>query len=157
AMSFGDVTERLKALEVEIAELRLRIDAAREREVVVKRRGDQLRAERATLEGRRSSLDGLIREHSYSTDTGRNIFKTHSRNGVGEGLSPVGTLADFLEVDGQYEGVVDEFLRDELNYVVVKSWDAADAGVRMLESDVAGRATFLVHHESDAHAHVAET
>jgi chromosome segregation protein len=157
AMSFGDVTERLKSLEVEIAELRLKIDAAREREVAVKRRGDQLRGQRATLEGRRSSLDGLIREHSYSTDTVRNIFKTHSRNGGSNGLSPVGTLADFLEVDGQYEGVVDEFLRDELNYVVVKSWDAADAGVRMLESDVAGRATFLVHKESDAHANVPET
>ncbi len=66
------------------------------------------------------------------------------------GMSPVGTLADFLEVDGQYEGVVDEFLRDELNYVVVKSWDAADAGMRMLETDVAGRATFLVHGEEQA-------
>jgi chromosome segregation protein len=87
----------------------------------------------------------LIREHSYSTDTVRNIFKANTKNGGGTGLSPVGTLADFLEVDGQYEGVVDEFLRDELNYVVVKSWDAADAGMRMLETDVAGRATFLVH------------
>ena len=56
-----------------------------------------------------------------------------------------GTLADFLEVDGQYEGVVDEFLRDELNYVVVNSWDAANAGVQMLESDCCGgAATFLV-------------
>ena len=61
----------------------------------------------------------------------------------------MGTLADFLEVDGQYEAIVDEFLRDELNYVVVKSWDAADAGVRLLASDVAGRATFLVHGEED--------
>jgi chromosome segregation protein len=152
AMTFGDVTERLKALEAEIAELRLKIDGAREREIAAKRRGDQLRGERATLEGRRGSLDALIREHSYSTDTVRNIFKASSRSGGGNGLSPVGTLADFLEVDGQYEGVVDEFLRDELNYVVVKSWDAADAGVRMLESDVAGRATFLVHGENEAHA-----
>jgi chromosome segregation protein len=89
----------------------------------------------------------------------RNIFKANTRNGGNNGLSPVGTLADFLEVDGQYEGVVDEFLRDELNYVVVKSWDAADAGVRMLESDVAGRATFLVHGENDGstHTHHAET
>ena len=149
AITFGDVTERLKSLEVEIAELRLKIDVAREREIAVKRRGDQLRAERAKLDGRRSSLDGLIREHSYSTDTVRNIFKANSRNGNGNGLSPVGTLADFLEVDGQYEGVVDEFPRDELNYVVVKSWDAADAGVRMLESDVAGRATFLVHGDGE--------
>jgi len=143
-MTFGDVTERLKTLEAGIAELRQKIDAARTDEVTMRRRGDMLRAERATLQGRRSSLDALIREHSYSTDTVRNIFKANARN-VANGLSPVGTLADFLEVDGQYEGVVDEFLRDELNYVVVKSWDAADAGVRMLETDVAGRATFLVH------------
>jgi chromosome segregation protein len=159
ALTFGDVTERLKTLETEIAELRLKIDGAREKEVATKRRGDQLRGERATLEGRRSSLDALIREHSYSTDTVRNIFKANSRNSVGNGLSPVGTLADFLEVDGQYEGVVDEFLRDELNYVVVKSWDAADAGVRMLESDVAGRATFLVHgeNEDNSQVHASET
>ena len=36
-------------------------------------------------------------------------------------MSPVGTLADFLEVSGEHEGVVDEFLREELNYVVVKA------------------------------------
>ena len=153
AMTFGDVTERLKSLELEIAELRLKIDGAREQEVAAKRRGDKLRGERATLQGRRISLDGLIREHSYSTDTVRNIFKENTRIGS-NGLAPVGTLADFLEVDGQYEGVVDEFLRDELNYVVVKSWDAADAGMRMLESDVAGRATFLVHGEDDHNHHL---
>ncbi len=55
--------------------------AARQQEAAAKRRGDQLRAERATLEGRRSSLDGLIREHSYSTDTVRNIFKANAKNG----------------------------------------------------------------------------
>jgi chromosome segregation protein len=149
AITFGDVTARLKGLETEIAELQLGIGAAREQEVATRRQGDQLRGERAALEGRRSSLDGLIREHSYSTDTVRNIFKANTLNGGSNGLSPVGTLADFLEVDGQYEGVVDEFLRDELNYVVVKSWDAADAGVRMLATDVAGRATFLVHGDDD--------
>ena len=71
----------------------------------------------------------------------------------------MGTLADFLEVDGQYEGVVDEFLREELNYVVVKSWDAADAGMRMLETDVAGRATFLVHGDGDGQSqtHASQT
>ena len=87
----------------------------------------------------------MIREHSYSTETVRNLFKAHGPSNSGDAMQPVGTLADFLEVEGRYEGVVDEFLRDELNYVVVKSWDAADAGMRMLETDVAGRATFLVH------------
>jgi chromosome segregation protein len=50
-------------------------------------------------------------------------------------------------VDDRYEHVVDDFLRDELNFVVVKSWDAADEGLRLLRSDVDGRATFLVHPE----------
>jgi chromosome segregation protein len=54
-------------------------------------------------------------------------------------------LADFVEVDGQYERVVEDFLRDELNYIVVKSWDSADEGLRLLRTDVDGRATFLVH------------
>jgi chromosome segregation protein len=153
AMSFGDVTERLKGLEQEIGELRLRIDAAKAEEADAKRRGDGLRAERAGLAGRKGSLEGLIREHSYSTETVREIFKAGAR---GDGFAPLGTLADFFEVDGQYEGVVDEFLRDELNYVVVKSWDAADAGVRMLAADVAGRATFLVHGEdSGSHSGTA--
>src|SRR5437867_7056343 len=61
------------------------------------------------------------------------------------GLAPVGVLADFLEVEPRYEAVVEDFLRDELNYIVVKSWDAADEGLRLLRSDVDGRATFLVH------------
>ena len=43
--------------------------------------------------------------------------------------------------------MVEDFLRDELNYIVVKSWDAADEGLRLLRSDVNGRATFLVHPE----------
>jgi chromosome segregation protein len=145
ALTFGDVTERLKALEVEVVELRGRIDAVKTEEAEAKRLGDQLRREQATLKGRLGSLVELIQEHSYSTETVREIFKAN----VSGGVSPLGTLADFLEVDGQYEGVVDEFLRDELNYVVVKSWDAADAGVRMLATDVAGRATFLVHGEGE--------
>jgi len=149
ALTYGSVTDRLKSLEAEIGELQHKIDAARAAESATRKRGDHLRGEQATLNGRRSSLVELIREHSYSTETVKNIFKANSAEAASNPLSPMGTLADFLEVDGQYEAIVDEFLRDELNYVVVKSWDAADAGVRLLASDVAGRATFLVHDEED--------
>jgi chromosome segregation protein len=156
ALSFESVTERLKRLEAEIAELRLQIEAARAEESQSKRRGDQLRGEVATLNGRRNSLEALIKEHSYSTDTVRNIFKTDTYKQNTNGMAAVGTLADFLEVDGKYESVVDEFLRDELNYIVVKSWDAADAGMHLLQTDVSGRATFLVH-PNDAQANFAFT
>ena len=154
ALSFESVTERLKRLENEIAELRLHTEASRAEEAQSKRFGDQLRGEVATFNGRRNSLEALIKEHSYSTDTVRNIFKTDTYKQNTNGMAAVGTLADFLEVDGKYESVVDEFLRDELNYIVVKSWDAADAGMHLLETDVSGRATFLVH-PNDAQANFA--
>jgi len=146
-LSFESVTERLKRLETEIAELRQEIETSRNAETQSKKRGDQLRGEQAALIGRRNSLKALIREHSYSTDTVKNLFRAKPIPGQNH-LAPVGTLADFLEVDGRYEAIVDEFLRDELNFVVVKSWDAAGEGLRLLQKDVAGRATFLVHTEN---------
>jgi len=151
-ISFEDLTARLQRLESEIAALRDTLESKRREEVQSRRRGDELRAEQAALAGRRDSLEALIREHSYSTDTVRNIFRANARLEANSGDTPVGTLADFLEVDGRYEEIVDEFLREELNYIVVRSWQAADSGVQLLQSEVAGRATFLVHP-----AHASET
>jgi len=144
SLSFESVTERLKRLEAEIAQLRLDLESRRKEEMETRRRGDHLRAEAATLLGRKNSLESLIRDHSYSTETVRKIFKA---NQGGAAVAPIGTLADFLEVDDQYGAVVDEFLREELNYIVVQSWDAADHGIGMLKGSVDGRATFLVHQE----------
>jgi chromosome segregation protein len=148
SLTFESVTDALRRVEAEIATLRGEIESGRADEEQARRHADQLRAEHATLSGRSQSLEALIREHSYSTDTVRKLFQSHS---LGGGLAPVGTLADFLEVNGEYESVVDEFLRDELNYIVVKSWDSAHEGMRLLKAGVDGRATFLVHPE-DAQA-----
>ena len=142
SLKFESVTDQLLRLENELAALRTETETRRKEEVATKLDGDRLRAEMATLSGRRNSLQSLIREHSYSTDTVRKLLKSNS---LGGGLAPVGTLADFLEVSTEYETVVDAFLRDELNYIVVTSWDAAHEGMRLLKSDVDGRATFLVH------------
>ena len=147
SMSFESVTDRLKRLEAEIAQLRLDLDARRREEMETRRRGDHLRAEAATLLGRKNSLESLIRDHSYSSETVRKIFKA---NGVGASVAPLGTLADFLEVEDEYGPVVDEFLKEELNYIVVRNWDSADAGIGLLKGNVDGRATFLVHAENGA-------
>jgi len=113
-------------------------------ETQAKTRLDLLRAEFATAQGKRGSLEAVIAEHGYSTESVRRLFQSGVMQG---GLAPVGVLADFLEVEPKFERVVEDFLRDELNYVVVKSWDAADEGLRMLRTGVDGRATFLVHPE----------
>jgi chromosome segregation protein len=146
-LNFESATESLKRLEEEIVGLRETLQARRSEENAVRARANQLRGEYASVAGRRDSLQALIRNHSYSTDTVRRLLKPGA---LGEGMAPVGTLADFLEVSGEHEGVVDEFLREELNYLVVGSWRAAEQGVNLLKSGVDGRATFLIHPEGPA-------
>jgi len=142
ALSFESASHRVTALGQQITDVRQRIEMQRAAETESKRRLDGLRAEHATLLGRRASLEAVIAEHGYSTESVRRLFQSGGMQG---GLAPAGVLADFLEVEDRYEHVVEDFLRDELNYIVVKSWDAADEGLRLLRSDVDGRATFLVH------------
>jgi chromosome segregation protein len=141
-LNFESATETLKRLEGEIADLRENLHARRSEEEALRARANELRSAHATATGRHTSIAALIRDHSYSTDTVRRLLKPGA---LADGMMPTGTLADFLEVRGEHEGVVDEFLRDELNYVVVESWTAAEEGVRMLKSGVDGRATFLIH------------
>ncbi len=143
SLSFESVTDRLKRLEAEIAQLRLDLEARRREEMETRRRGDHLRGEAASLTGRKNSLEAIIRDHSYSNATVQKFLKA---NASGANAS-LGTLADFVEVDDQYAVALDEFLRDELNTVVVKSWEAAEHGIGLLKGAVEGRATFLVHAE----------
>jgi chromosome segregation protein len=143
-LEFESATQRVTDLNTRNTETRQKLDDLRRAETDGKRRLDSLRSEYAGLIGRRGSLEAVIVEHGYSTESVRRLFKSGALHG---GHAPAGVLADFLEVEDRYEHVVEEFLHDELNYIVVKSWDAADEGLRLLRSDVDGRATFLVHPE----------
>ena len=144
ALEFESASQRMAGITEELAQTRLLLERKRKEENASKSRLDSLRAEYAAAIGRRSSLEAVIAEHGYSTESVRRLFQSGGMQG---GLAPAGVLADFLEVEPRFERVVEDFLRDELNYIVVKSWDAADEGLRLLRSDVDGRATFLVHPE----------
>jgi chromosome segregation protein len=148
AFEFESITQTVTALSSRIQDLRGQVEAKRVEEDAAKRNLDSLRSEYATALGKKGSLESVINEHGYSTESVKRLFQS---NVIGHGFTPAGVLADFLEVETRYEGVVEEFLRDELNYVVVKSWDSANEGMRLLQTDVDGRATFLVHPE-DAQA-----
>jgi chromosome segregation protein len=144
ALEFEGVSQRASGLTAEIASLREALETKRLAEADTKKHLDSIRSEYATALGKKGSLEAVIAEHGYSTESVRRLFQSGAMNG---GNTPAGVLADFLEVEPRYERVVEDFLRDELNYVVVKSWDAATEGLRLLQSDVNGRATFLVHPE----------
>jgi chromosome segregation protein len=143
-LEFETVSQRVSGLTEELRQTRQRLEVRRHEESEAKNHLDSLRAEYASAIGKKGSLEAIIAEHGYSTESVRRLFQSGVMQG---GMAPAGVLADFLEVETRYEGVVEDFLRDELNYIVVKSWDAADEGLRLLRTDVDGRATFLVHPE----------
>ena len=142
AFVFESVSQRVAALTTQIAEAHRQLEEKKTAQGATKLRLDSLRTEYAAALGKRGSIEGLIAEHGYSTESVKRLFQSGA---IEKGFAPVGVLADFVEVDDQYEKVIEDFLRDELNYIVVKSWDAADQGLQILRNDVDGRATFLVH------------
>jgi chromosome segregation protein len=150
-LRFESAQQTLKRLEQEMTALRENLQTNRVNEQEKRALANQMRSEQAAVAGRRDSLNALIRNHGYATDTVRRLLKPGA---LGPTVAPVGTLADFIEVSGEHEGIVDEFLREELNYVVVENWGAAEEGVRVLKTSD-GRATFLVH--SDAQGELFET
>ena len=143
-LEFESATELSRSITARLAEARAEIAEKRAAEVEAKKKLDLMRSESAKLQGKRASLEAVIKEHGFSTESVRRLLRSGQLTGAS---APIGVLADFIEVEDKYEGVVDEFLRDELNFLVVNSWQAANDGLNLLRGDVEGRATFLVHPE----------
>jgi chromosome segregation protein len=130
------ITGQRKNVEEELQGNRLTLNETR-------RMLDALHGEYSRIKARRDSLEEVIQHHSYTTETVKRLF-TAVEKGKAQNLQPIGVLADFLEVDPQLEKAVEEFLHDELEYVVVKGWADAERGIELIRSDLDGRATFLV-------------
>jgi chromosome segregation protein len=113
---------------------------------------DQLRTECSKLKARKESLEEVLAHRSYTTESVKRLFAALEK-GKAQDLRPQGVLADFVEVDPQFEKPAEEFLHDELEYVVVENWAQADRGLDFLRAELDGRATFLVHPEKNGNGH----
>jgi chromosome segregation protein len=119
-----------------------------------RKRLDALRGETSRLRARRDSLDEILSHRAYTTEAVKRLFTAVER-GQTDGFKPAGVLADFVDLaHPQFEKATEEFLHEELEYVVVKTWDDAQRGLDVLRADLDGRATFLVepHLNSDGPA-----
>ena len=105
---------------------------------------DQVRTEASRLKARRDSLTEVLSHRSYTTESVKRLFTSIARDQA-QNLKPVGVLADFVEVDSAYEKAAEEFLHEELEYVVVSDWEQAEQGISVMRSGTDGRATFLIH------------
>ncbi len=112
---------------------------------------ESLSAERA----RHASIEKILSERAYTADAVQKLF-TASGEGESRGFRAVGLLADYAEVQEQYEAAVEQFLRDELEYVVVESFDHARAGISLLREEMGGRATFFVDSLKDLNLSATE-
>ena len=95
--------------------------------------------ELAGLAARLRSLEELEAARAEYADGARMIL-AESHEAVGH----MGSVADYLEVDGRYERAVEACLGDLLQHVVVRTHEEAAAGVRLAIERNAGRVGFLV-------------
>jgi chromosome segregation protein len=119
---------------------------------------DALRNETQRVRARRDSLDEILQHRAYANSSVKRLFTAIEKNQA-KGLKPVGVLADFIELkDPRFERATEEFLHEELEYVVVRDWNEAQQGVDLLRGELDGRASFLVEpdfSENPAEVHSA--
>jgi chromosome segregation protein len=118
---------------------------------------DARKTEVSTMRARKESLEQVLAHRTYTTESVKRLFGALEK-GKAKDLTPLGVLADFVEVDPQYEKPAEEFLHEELEYVVVEDWQQAERGLDFLRAELDGRATFLVHPEPNGkeHGHLPE-
>ena len=108
---------------------------------------DQLRTDASRLKARKDSLEEILSHRAYTAESVKRLFTAIER-GEAEEFHAAGVLADFVEVEPAYEKATEEFLHEELEYVVVHNWSDAERGIDLMRTDLDGRATFLVHPEA---------
>jgi len=130
-------------LQQQVLELHARIAELRRQREKTSKEADSLRDSLAGARARQSTLTKILNDHSYTGEAVQKLFAANERHGS-QDFRAVGVLADYAEVQEQHEAAVEQYLREELEYVVVETYDHARAGVSMLRDEVGGRATFFV-------------
>jgi chromosome segregation protein len=118
----------------------------------LRRENDGARSEVQHVRARKESLEQVLAHRTYTTDSVKRLFASLEK-GKATDVKPLGVLADYVEVDRQFEKPTEEFLHEELEYVVVQSWEQAEHGLDFVRAELDGRATFLVHPEDDNNTH----
>jgi chromosome segregation protein len=143
ARDWESAGSQLGALNRQAAELQARIAVLRESRETATKEADILRDSIVGLRARHDMLTQILNDRSYTADAVQKLFAANER-GAEHAFHAVGVLADYAEVEEQHEAAVEQYLREELEYVVVETFDHARAGVSLLREEVGGRATFFV-------------
>ena len=114
------------------------VTARREHDALARELRDR-EHELAGLAARLRSLEELDAERAGYGDAARVVLA--QANGR---VNQLGAIADYLEVDRGYERAVEALLAERLQCVIVSTHDHAEAGLRLVREQGAGRCGFLV-------------
>ncbi len=131
---------RVADLTRRIAEREAALGALREQVARLRADLEAIHTERAASEHRLASLEDLDAHHAYYSDTVKHVLSPeHAAR-----INAIGTLADFVEVEPQYERLVESLFGRELQSVLVPTIDDALTGLDFIKSEELGRGAFLV-------------
>ena len=130
-------------LERALAATTASLDQARAGEAGKRKQLESLRQEFSAATARKEALEESLARHAYTTETVRRLLSSNLPAN-GHRFQPLGVLADFVEVSPGYEEVVEEFLKGELDCVVVAGHEEARSGIALLKSEGTGRSTFFL-------------
>ncbi|TAM81946.1 MAG: chromosome segregation protein SMC [Acidobacteria bacterium] len=129
------------------------LDQAQKAEAAERRDLENVRREFSGMQARKQTLEESLARHAYSTESVRRLLNGEFPSN-GHYFRPLGVLADFLEVSPGYEEVIEEFLKSELDCVVVEQHAEARSGIAVLQAEGTGRSTFFVT-RADAAGHLS--
>jgi chromosome segregation protein len=131
---------KLAELSKTIAERSATINSLKNQANQFTRELEGVRTERAAAVHRLSSLEDLDAHHAYYSDAVQQILSPEQAAKI----NALGTLADFVEVEPQYEKLIESLFGRELQCVMVPTIDDALAGVEFIKTEDLGRGAFLV-------------
>jgi len=154
-IQFQGVVERLQRIKGEVAAAQARIATLRTDRHEMEARCDAARDAASSVRARRATLEQVLNDRAYTAEAVKKLFAANSESASASGAEggnrkghrdfrAVGLLADYAEVSESHEAAIENFLRDELEYVVVETFDHARTGISMLREELGGRATFFV-------------
>jgi chromosome segregation protein len=143
AQEWQNASNQVATLQQKAQEVQVRVVELKNKREAISREAEALRNSLAGVSARHSTLTQILNDHSYTGEAVQKLFAANERHGGGD-FRAVGVLADYAEVHEQHEAAFEQYMRDELEYVVVETYDHARAGVSLLRNEVGGRATFFV-------------
>jgi len=138
ATALADLTKGL-------SETMAALEQARGEEASQRAALETLRRELSGAVARRQALEESLSRHAYSTESVRRLLAGEIPTN-GHQFRPLGVLADFVDVAPGYEEVVEDFLKLELECVVVEQHEEARSGIALLREEGKGWSTFFVTH-----------